>query len=144
MNGPEKKVVYLAFCLFVLGVVIRILPWGLPTIDKFQVGDRIIVANEQMVSTDSISQNNANFVDKVKEKPRKVTKKVPKVQLPIHINSASQEVLCTLRGVGPKLAGKIIAHREAFGPFKNEKDLQKVPGIGKKKLESILPGVIFD
>ena len=62
----------------------------------------------------------------------------------MHINSASLDELCALNGVGPKLAEKILEVRNALGAFKTGEDLQKVPGIGKKKLEKLLPGVIFD
>ena len=71
-------------------------------------------------------------------------KTAPKVTLPIHINTATVEEICALKGVGPKLAEKIIAVREAQGPFKSGADLQKVPGIGKKKLENMISGVNFD
>lgn len=151
MNAPERKVVYLAFCLFILGVVFRLLPWGLPSIENFQVGDRLIVANE--LQTDTIVLNKVEPKDvtsKLEKRPSeekvpKIRKKAPpKVSLPIPINSANLDMLCALKGVGPKLAEKILAYREAHGPFKNEKDLKKVPGIGPKKLEGLLPGVIFD
>ena len=66
------------------------------------------------------------------------------MNLPVHINTASLDELCALNGVGPKLAEKILEVRNALGAFKKAEDLQKVPGIGKKKLEKLLPGVIFD
>lgn len=157
MNGTERKVFYLSLNLLVLGIVVRFLPWGLPAIDTFQVGDRVIVANEMQNDVSPDSLGNLELVvaespphdlvgtDKlIKSDSRKSKKKPPKVQLPVHINSAGIDELCALKGVGPKLAEKIVAHREASGPFKSEKDLQKVPGIGKKKLEGMLPGVIFD
>lgn len=180
MNGPEKKIVYLAFCLWVLGVVIRIIPWGLPSIDHFQVGGNLVVPAEkwsnleygtvdqdslvdeerQKLSTaDSSAAESADKVievfagvddrldssSKMSENKRKKSKKAKKtVVLPLHINYASAEDLCALNGVGPKLADKIVAYREAKGPFKSAADLKKVPGIGAKKLEGILPGVIFD
>jgi len=150
MNGPEKKVVYLSLCLFIFGLVLRFLPWGLPSIEKFQVGDSVVVdySAEAQVQSNSVDKNK-EIVDKISRSERKIkTKNVRKslsmVALPIHINTANADMLCALNGVGPKLAEKIIAQREASGPFKNAKDLQKVPGIGKKKLEGILPGVIFD
>ena len=62
----------------------------------------------------------------------------------IVINRASKDELCALKGVGPKLAEPIIALREHQGPFLTPADLEKVPGIGKKKAEGILQGVIFD
>lgn len=79
-----------------------------------------------------------------KKGSKRERKKKKVVKFPLHINTASAEELCALNGVGPKLAEKIIAHREAVGPFKTPADLRKVQGIGAKKLEAILPNVIFD
>ena len=67
-----------------------------------------------------------------------------KVKFPLNINTASMEELCALKGVGPKLAEKIIERRNAAGPFKNASDLKKVHGIGKKKLENMIQLIIFD
>jgi competence ComEA-like helix-hairpin-helix protein len=52
----------------------------------------------------------------------------------IDLNTASAEVLCRLKGVGPTLAENIIAYREKHGAFKSEKDILQVKGIGNKKL----------
>lgn len=49
-------------------------------------------------------------------------------------NTASREELMQLRGVGGKLAGRIIALREKQ-PFFFLEDLTAVPGIGEKRLE---------
>lgn len=149
MNAPERNVVRLALCLLVLGVVVRYLPWGLPSIESFEVGEALVVENTVPlpVERDSLV-NNVNIVSKIDSnnaaRPKKERKNVKKVNLPVHINSASVEELCALNGVGPKLAEKILATRNALGPFKTGEDLQKVPGIGKKKLEKLLLGVIFD
>ena len=149
MNAPEKNVARLALCLLVIGIIVRILPWGLPSIETFEVGESFIVGNETplLVARDSIavvdtsvSKTDNEFKDGLK-KERKPTKKI---NLPVHINSASVDELCALNGVGPKLAEKILDTRNALGAFKTPEDLQKVPGIGKKKLEKLLPGVIFD
>lgn len=67
-----------------------------------------------------------------------------KVKLPLAINSASAEDLCAIPGVGPLLASQIIEFRATRGPLKNEADLQKIPGIGKKKSKKILDSIIFD
>lgn len=50
----------------------------------------------------------------------------------IHINSASEQELTSLPGIGPSKAKAIIAYREKHGMFKAEKDLLKVKGIGSK------------
>lgn len=154
MNAPERKVVYLAFCLFAIGVLVRILPWGLPTIESIQIEDSVQVSEKQppaavagLEVVDSVVLDKIIADPEVEDKGksrRTQAKKKKKVALPLRINAASAEDLCALNGVGPKLAEKIVAYRDANGPFKSSKDLQKVPGIGPKKLESILPGVIFD
>lgn len=156
MNGPEKKVVSLSLILLVIGIVVRFLPWGLPSIEMFQVGESLIVANELASNVSAglppdgqsqavgVLSESANLNKLNKFNSRKPHKSVPKVRLPISINSASVDMLCALKGVGPKLAEKIVAYRESKGCFKSAKDLEKVPGIGKKKLEGILPDIIFD
>lgn len=48
----------------------------------------------------------------------------------ININTASQADLETLPGIGPTTAQKIIAYREANGPFVSTEDIVNVSGIG--------------
>ncbi|HEX8245025.1 MAG TPA: ComEA family DNA-binding protein [Longimicrobium sp.] len=48
----------------------------------------------------------------------------------ISINSASAQELTRLPGVGPSLAGRIVAWREGHGAFRSLDDLARVPGIG--------------
>jgi competence protein ComEA len=54
---------------------------------------------------------------------------------PLDINAADLSALQNLPGVGPATAAKIVADREANGPYKSVDDLQRVSGIGPKKLE---------
>jgi len=51
---------------------------------------------------------------------------------PVNINTASQAELETLPHIGEAIAGRIIAYREANGPFNQIEDLQEVSGIGDK------------
>lgn len=148
MNSPEKKILHLAFCLFVVGVVVRFLPWGLPSIVETDIGEASLKASFVADSSSKLEYSQEQVMAEVPEVPAAPKTEAPpkraKVQLPVHINRATADELCALKGVGPKLAEKIIAFREASGPFKTAEDLQKVPGIGKKKSEGILLGVIFD
>jgi len=55
----------------------------------------------------------------------------------ININKADSALLENLNGIGPVLASRIIQYREKNGNFKRVEDLQKVQGIGPKKLQDI-------
>jgi competence ComEA-like helix-hairpin-helix protein len=54
----------------------------------------------------------------------------------IDLNTASAAELQTLSGIGPSLAGRVIAHREAT-PFTSVDELTDVRGIGPKTLAAI-------
>ena len=61
----------------------------------------------------------------------------------VDINAASSEELETLPGIGPKLAGRIIAYREENGPFTTPEELCEVSGIGEKVLEKIRARIVI-
>jgi uncharacterized protein len=56
-------------------------------------------------------------------------------QVGVDLNTASPALLTHVSGIGPKLAEKIVAHRDENGPFPNRKALQKVSGLGPKAFE---------
>ena len=55
----------------------------------------------------------------------------------VNINTADAAELQTLPGIGEATASKIIASREAEGPFATTEDLKRVSGIGEKKYEAL-------
>ena len=55
----------------------------------------------------------------------------------LNLNQASTMALELLPGIGPVRARKIVAFREAHGPFKSVQDLAGVPGIPKSLLSQI-------
>lgn len=55
----------------------------------------------------------------------------------LDLNSATENDLKNLPGIGPALAQRIVQHRQKNGRFKQVADLIEVPGIGGKKLEAI-------
>ena len=48
----------------------------------------------------------------------------------IDLNLASVELLDTLPGIGPALAGAIVSYRENVRPFQSVEQVQEVPKIG--------------
>jgi competence protein ComEA len=63
---------------------------------------------------------------------------------PININTATQEELETLSGIGPATAQKIITFREENGPFTSIEEIQKVSGIGPVTFENIKDFISVD
>lgn len=59
----------------------------------------------------------------------------------ININTATQDLLATLPGVGPALAKRIVDYRERNGEFKRIEELMNVKGIGEKSFEKIRPHI---
>jgi protein Tex len=53
----------------------------------------------------------------------------------VDVNVASPMLLTSVAGIGPKLAGNIVAYRDANGPFPSRKILRKVAGLGPKAFE---------
>ena len=63
---------------------------------------------------------------------------------PVDLNTATAEELDTLPGIGESLAGRIIAYREANGPFRIVEDLTRVKGIGEGTLAGLIDYVTVD
>ncbi|MBV8680623.1 MAG: helix-hairpin-helix domain-containing protein [Aquitalea sp.] len=55
----------------------------------------------------------------------------------VNINTATQQQLESLNGIGPVKAKAILDYRTKNGPFKSVDDLKKVSGIGDKTLEKL-------
>jgi uncharacterized protein len=53
----------------------------------------------------------------------------------VEVNTASKQLLSYVSGLGPALAGKIIAFRDAGGPFTSREAFRQVPGFGEKAFE---------
>jgi competence protein ComEA len=60
-------------------------------------------------------------------------------QFAVDINAADWPELTLLPEVGETLAKRIVASREALGPFLDHRDLMRVEGIGPLTLEAVSP-----
>jgi competence protein ComEA len=55
----------------------------------------------------------------------------------VNINTATAEQLDSLPGIGPALAGRIVAYREQHGAFSGLEELSNVSGISPKMVEEL-------
>ncbi|MBY0232761.1 MAG: helix-hairpin-helix domain-containing protein [Gemmataceae bacterium] len=56
---------------------------------------------------------------------------------PIDLNASGEDRLSAIPGVGPAVARRIVAHRQANGPFRSVDELRRVHGIGPAMLDRI-------
>lgn len=62
-------------------------------------------------------------------------------QQKININTANQQALESLPGIGAAYATRIIAYRKKNGKFKTIDELKKIKGIAQKRLDNLKPFV---
>lgn len=62
----------------------------------------------------------------------------------VYVNTATVEELTQLPRIGPALAERIVAYREANGPFASLEGLGQVSGIGPTTLDQIAPFISFE
>ena len=62
----------------------------------------------------------------------------------VELNSAAQQELDLLPGIGPVKAAAIIDYRAEHGPFSDVQELLEVPGIGEATLEGLRDYVCAD
>jgi len=53
----------------------------------------------------------------------------------VEVNTASEELLTYVSGLGPQLAGNLVAWRDTNGPFCSREDFRQVPRLGPKAFE---------
>jgi competence protein ComEA len=58
---------------------------------------------------------------------------------PVNLNTATQEQLESLPGIGAKAAERILEYRQKNGNFKKVEDLMNVKGIGEKSFLKLKP-----
>lgn len=63
--------------------------------------------------------------------------------LPVDVDAAGAAELDALPGIGPSLAARIVADREARGPFGSLDGLRRVKGVGDVLIARLAPRVTF-
>jgi len=96
------------------------------------------------------SESDPDQIAQLRAKQRDADRELKKLQVEIKesqsssnlidINKANETELQSINGIGPVLAGRIIAGR----PYKNVEELLNVKGVGPKTLEKIRPYITVD
>lgn len=92
---------------------------------------------EPVRATEGYTVTTARGVEAAAERPAAPQEK-------INVNTASQEQLELLDGIGPVKAEAMVAYREENGKFTCAEDLLKVPGIGEATLEAIRDDITWE
>ena len=102
--------------------------------------------NQQVSESEAtINQPVVNHPEVKSPKPSQVSLKDEVIKSPLYINHASvSEIAKRLKGVGKKIAQRIVNTREQGGDFKRLEDLKAVPGMGSAKIEANKERISFD
>jgi competence protein ComEA len=114
---------------------IRMAGNSLPKIDLSDInlahllvdGEQILVGQSQQNVSSSSSSSSSSHNRTIIKRPHG----------PISINTADIAQLDSLPGIGPVMAGRIIAYRKQNGAFSAIDDLKKVKGMGKSKFAEL-------
>ena len=148
LTRTELRIVVFVFVVFSIGFVYRTFFYNQSESAYLNFDYSEEDAKFLISGTDSIDNNNVKSDNKKVDYKQEVLDfntrsfdKVKKKTLPaeksININSAKFDDLINLPGIGEKTAQNIIDYRKKNNRFRNINELQKVKGIGKKKLNKI-------
>lgn len=62
----------------------------------------------------------------------------------VNINTATEDQIALLPGIGPKIAVEVVNYRASNGNFQTIDDMKKVKGVGDKKFEKIKNFVVVE
>lgn len=102
---------------------------GINLAAKLQDGDQVQVPAQRTSAAPLTGETSTEYADRQ-------TSGISTFSI-VNINTASQEELETLPGIGPVTAEKIIEYRQANGDFSSIEGIQKVSGIGPATFEKI-------
>lgn len=150
----ERQALLFVAAVAALGVGVRgcraIRP---PTV---QMSDRAALASQMAAVDSAVSTGGARRPSSEAARAAKVTRSEvptppavrvrPQARLPlapVDVDRAGVVELDRLPGIGPALAARIVADREAHGPFGSMRALERVKGIGPALARKLEPHVTF-
>ncbi|MDF9760496.1 competence protein ComEA [Peribacillus simplex] len=105
--------------------------------DKDKVNFAQIVEDQMVIYVPEIGEEDKGILEDIQVgPPGNAAAKGPSGRQ-VNLNTATQEDLETLTGIGPSKAIAILEYREKVGKFKQVDELKKVSGIGDKTFEKL-------
>ena len=143
-TAAESRVLLFLVAAFVLGIGIKVYKSAFQGTGEYNyaAADSEFAARSRMVATGKTLDLSQAISSASSERENNFKgKKIPAGKIDINVADKSQ--LTTLPGVGPATAERILSYRRQHGSFRSAGDLLNVKGIGKKKLEKILPYIMI-
>jgi competence ComEA-like helix-hairpin-helix protein len=141
MTSIEKKAIWLLSLLWVSGFALQ--KWNTPELllikKEFIEPQRVVETQRLDLNPSEKDSNGASVMKKADSSEKKERIQSQK----ININTATIKQLKLLPGIGPTLAKRIVEFRKKNSSFSSSLALIKVKGIGKRKLEKLLPHITF-
>lgn len=99
-------------------------------------GEKIYVPNKEETSQESKEREYITSAKDNSEQSENGAKSTG-INFKININTAKQEELTQITGIGESTAKKIIEYRTQNGKFKSIEDIKNIPGIGDSKFNAM-------
>lgn len=109
---------------------------------ELQDGQKIYIPNKNEKVSQYIISTNGETIDSNGANTGNESTSTSKEGAKVNINTATQNELDGLPGIGTALAQRIIDFREENGNFKSIEDIQNVKGIGDSKFEEIKDKIV--
>ena len=109
---------------------------------ELQDGQKIYIPNKNEKVSQYIISTNGETIDSNGANTGNESTSTSKEGAKVNINTATQNELDGLPGIGPALAQRIIDFREENGNFKSIEDIQNVKGIGDSKFDEIRDKIV--
>jgi len=126
-SSSDRRAALLLVGLAGLGLGVRLVLGGLPA--PGAVAYRF--GNDRRPSRDSVARDAVRFARPLGAGER------------VDLDRAPAAELTRLPRIGPALAARIVADREARGPFGSLDGLRRVPGLGASTVRALAPHVTF-
>lgn len=127
LTKTERNVILFLAVTMIIGAAIRFYQATFPALPQFDYG----------ASDSTFAALSAGPEDSVRRVPADM--RTGEESGKLNINTATEQQLMDLPGIGEVTAERILKYREVTGKFTTIEDLRAIKGISKSKLERLSP-----